>query len=314
MSMLGMCMFLGLLSSCSETERLKVGVIQTSHNETLDDTRLGLMDELRSAGFTPGVVVDLMWESASGNPALATQIAQKFMTRQCDVIVTIGTLASQMASQAMKDSKTPMIYAAVTDPKGAHLSGNLSGVSNFVDPHVHFESFKRILPGLKKMGVIHNLNEQNSVTLMTLMTQAGKDLGIEIVFANVRQASDVYNASLNLIKQGVDALFVNNDNLVLEAFDSVAKASLENKIPAFVSDTNSVKRGALAAMGPNQHRIGLQAGKMVTELLKLPKNQRDASKIKPEVAQTILLFLNQEVMDRLGIIISDSVLRDATFV
>lgn len=310
------CIIGGLsLVACSKKERMKVGVVQTSNHEALDATRFGIMDELRSNNLTPEQDIDFKWESASGNPALATQIAQKFVGNQYDVIVGIGTMASQAALQAaLQASGTPVVYASVTDPKGAKLNqGNVTGVSNYVEPDLQFKMFKRILPRMRRIGVIHNPGEQNSTALVQPMIHAGKDIGVEVVFASAPKTSDVYSAAMSLVGK-VDALFVNNDNVGLAAFDSVLKVSREHKIPAFVSETSLVKKGAIAALGPNQHRVGIQAGRMIAELLGKEKDKRDASKIPPERVETPLLFLNQAAAVELNIAISDSVLRDATFV
>lgn len=307
---------LSLFTACSEKNHLKVGVIQTSDHEALNATRFGLMDELRSQGLTPEQDVTFKWESAQGNPGTAAQIAQKFIGNEYDVLVSIGTMASQATLQAASQvgnqgAKIPVIYASVTDPKSAKLEGNISGVSNFVEPHLQLEAFKKIMPNLKRIGIIYSAGEQNSVALIEHEEKAAKELGIEIFFANAAKTSDVYTAAMSLVGR-VDALFVNNDNIGLAAFDAVLKVSKENKIPAFVSDTDLVKKGALAALGPSQHRIGLKAGKMVVHLLKLPKGKRDAGAISAEGSDLPLLFVNQHVAQELGMKIPDSTLREAT--
>ena len=298
------------MTACSEKDKPKIGVIQTSDHDALNATRFGLMDELRSQGLIPDQDVQFKWESAQGNPATAAQIAQKFLGNNYDILVSIGTMASQATLQAAKGSSIPVIYASVTDPKGAKLEGNISGVSNFVDPKVQLQAFKRILPNLKKIGVIYSSGEQNSVSLMELTKAAAKELDIDVVFANATKTSDVYSAAMSLVGK-VDALFVNNDNVALAAFDSVIKVSHEQKIPAFVSDTDLVQKGAIAAIGPSQHRIGLKAGKMVVQLLNTPKDQRNAGTIQPEGHENPLLFVNEQAAKALGITISDTLLREA---
>ncbi|MBX9977231.1 MAG: ABC transporter substrate-binding protein, partial [Alphaproteobacteria bacterium] len=230
-----------LFTACSETSKPKVGVIQTSDHEALDATRLGVMDDLRSKGLIPDQDIIFKWESAQGNPATASQIAQKFIGQKYDVIVTIGTLASQSTLQAVKGSSIPVIYASVTDPKNAKLTGNISGVSNFIEPKIQFETFQKILPHLKKIGVIYSPGEQNSVVLNELMEKVGKELGLEVVFAPASKTSDVYAAAMSLVGKA-DALFVNNDNVALAAFDAVLKVGKENKVPVFVSDTDLVAK------------------------------------------------------------------------
>lgn len=303
--------FLSLtLLGCNKSSEKKVGVIQAVDHEALNATRFGIMDGLRQHDLIPGRNIEFQWESAQGNPALASQIAQKFVGNKYDVIVAIGTTPAQAALQAAQGSNIPIVYASVTDPKGAKLQGNITGVSNFIDPETQLKAFKQMLPPLKKIGVIKSSGEQNSEALVEPTKQAAQKLGMEVVFVNAPKSSDVYTAAISL-KDKVDALFVNNDNTALSAFDSVVKAAKEMKIPAFVSDTDLVSKGALAALGPNQHRIGVMAGEMVVTLLGQDAKQRDASKIDPLQAPQPHLHLNLTVAQELELTISDTVIREA---
>src|SRR3546814_20735779 len=60
------------------------------------------------------------------------------------------------------------------------------------------------------------------------------------------------------------------------------------KIPLIASDTDSVKRGAIAALGVNYHDLGLQTGKMVIKILKGQKPGELAS----ETSDKLELFDN----------------------
>lgn len=297
------------LSSCNTKTHKSVGVIQTSDHKALDETRSGVVDELKAQGYIPGKNLVFKWESAQGNPSTATQIAQKFIGNKYDVLVTIGTLASQATLQAVKETKIPIVYASVTDPKGAKLEGNITGVSNFIEPDIQFKAFKEILPNIKVIGVIYSPGEANSVSLNQKMEAVSSKFGIRLIFSPASKTSDVLGATVNLIGK-VNALFVNNDNVALAAFDGIIKVGSEHKVPVFVSDTDMVEKGALAAIGPSQHRVGLKTGKMVASLLK--ENAPDASKIQNETIDQHLFFLNIKVANALGIKLSDSVVKLAS--
>ncbi len=298
------------LFGCNKTHEKKVGVIQAIDHEALNTTRLGIVEGLRQHDLVPGINIEFKWESSQGNPALASQIAQKFIGNEYDVIVAIGTAPAQASLQAANGSGVPIVYASVTDPKGAKLQGNITGVSNFIDPETQLKEFKKILPTLKKVGVIYNPGEQNSESLVEPTKEAGKNLGLEVFFVSAPKTSDVYAAAISL-KGKVDAIFINNDNTVLSAFDAVVKASKEMKIPAFVSDTDLVGKGALAAIGPNQHRIGIMAGEMVVQLLNEDKGKRDAGKIEQQKAPTPHLHLNLTIAEEMGVKVPDTVVREA---
>jgi putative ABC transport system substrate-binding protein len=253
---------------------LKISILQTIEHPALDATRKGLLEELPKLGYSDPIVD---YQSAQGNAALAVQIAQKFISNSPDIIVAIGTKAAQAAMTATKESKIPVVFASVTDPLAAKLvtsldtpTGNITGVSNFVAPEPQFKFFKKRLPSLKKLGIVYDPGEPNSVALNTMMDKAAKELGLELVYAIAAKTSDVFAASQSLCGK-VDAIFVNNDNTALSAFKSVVKAAQSCGIPAFVSDVDIVDQGALAALGPDQLDLGRQVARIVDKILKNPK-------------------------------------------
>ena len=93
----------------------------------------------------------------------------------------------------------------------------------------------------------------------------------------------------------VDALFVNNDNTALAAFETIVQAGLQQGIPAFVSDTDMLDRGALAALGPNQYDIGIQTGNQVARLLR----GEEVRSIAVEFPENIELHLNMDIAQKL---------------
>lgn len=295
-------------SSSSKPTLPIVGVIQVIEHPALDQTRKGIFDELEAQGFKDKQKINWCYESAQGNPALATQIAQKFIGQKASVIIAIPTTVSQAALQAIKQSgnNIPLVFASVTNPVAAKLlesdkkpEKGVTGVSNYVSVKKQFDYFKKLLPNMTRIGIVYNPGEANSVTLNEEMIKAGKDIGIEIVFATASRTSDVSTATQSLLDK-VDAIFINNDNTALASFDSVvATAKLQN-IPVFVSDIDCLSKGALAALGADQYALGRQVGKMVAKILKNPET---ASSTVMEYPTTIKGEINEKVAAELKIVL-----------
>ena len=66
----------------------------------------------------------------------------------------------------------------------------------------------------------------------------------------------------------VDVIYTNTDNNVVSAYESLVKVGNDAKIPLVASDTDSVKRGGIAALGINYRDLGVQTGKVVVRILK----------------------------------------------
>lgn len=289
-----------------------VGVIQVIEHPALDQTRKGIFDELEAQGLKNVQNINWNYQSAQGNPALATQIAQKFIGDNAAVIVTIGTTTSQAALQAVQQSghDTPLVFASVTNPISAKLitsdkkpEKGITGVSNYVSSSKQFTYFKQLLPNLKRLGVVYNPGEANSVALNEEMIKAGKEHNIEIVFATASRTGDVSAATQSLLNK-VDAIFINNDNTALASFDSiVAVAKLQN-IPVLVSDLDCLSKGALAALGADQYALGRQTGKIVANILKNPDS---ASSTLMEYPNVVRGEGNEKVAAELKIVLTSNV-------
>jgi len=269
--------FLLFSFASAQSTPTKIAILQIVEHPALNQTRKGLVEELERLGYQDGKNLTLEYQSAQGSPALATQIAQKFVSEHPDLIVAIATPAAQAALAATKDKTIPIVFTSVTDPLRAKLvknlkipDGHVTGVSNFVNPKPQFEFFKKLVPTLKTIGIVYNPGEDNSAVLNSLMEKEGAALGLKIVLASATKTGDVLAASRSLCGK-VDAVFINNDNTALSAFKSVVKAANECGIPAFVSDLDIVDQGARAALGPNQFELGRQTARMVDFILKHPK-------------------------------------------
>lgn len=281
----------------------KVYISKIVDHPALNETLRGIVDELEKSGFTKDKNIDLKVESAQGKASLAAQIASKFMSKKPDVVVGIGTVSAQSLAKYAKEEKVKLIFSSITDPVSAGLSftkaenyKNITGVSNFIDLDPQIEMFKQIKPSIKRLGFLYNPGEMNSVLLLQLLQKKAHEFDVTIVPQSASNSAEVYQASVKLALNS-DAIFVSNDNTALSSLPSVAKACNEAKIPLFVSDTDIVEQGALAALGPSQYEVGLQTGKMIADIL----NGKDINTIPVEYPLKTEIYLNLDAANLLQI-------------
>jgi putative tryptophan/tyrosine transport system substrate-binding protein len=105
----------------------------------------------------------------------------------------------------------------------------------------------------------------------------------------------------------VDAIFISQDGPALSAFRTIVQAANARQIPVYVSDTDCVEQGALAALGPNQYQVGLQTGAMVARVLQ----GEDICAQEVEFPKTTELFVNEDAAKICGIILPRETLAKA---
>lgn len=290
-----------------------VAITQIAPHPSLDAIRKGVMDVLKENNISES---EIIFQNAQGSISTAAQISQKFASLSPEVIVPITTPSSQSAYAAAKARDIPVVFVAVSDPVAAKLSTNLEkgreGITGVYDQAPVKEQanlIKEIL-GNKghplTVGILYNPGEANSVSTIERMSEIFKKLNILVLKVAASATTEVSTATKSLIGK-VDAIYIPDDNTLISALDAVLKVSQEHKIPVFSSDPESVERGCLATIAPNQYEIGRQAGKMVVFVLK----GTNVEKIPLEKASILTLVLNQETARHLGITFPEHILTKA---
>lgn len=300
--------------SFANNEIKTVFISQVVDHPALNATTKGIIDALEKAGYKNKSNIDIKIESAQGNSVLAAQIASKFVSSNPDIVVGVGTMSAQSFAKYSSLGKTKLIFSSVTDPIGAGLAKsnqerlvNTTGVSNFTDLEPQLELFKQLQPKLKYLGVLYNPGEVNSVSIIKKLEEVSSKFGISIIKQIVTKTADVPQATVKLAGS-VEAIFITNDNTALSSLQSIIKAADKVKIPVYVSDTDAVSQGALAAFGPSQYDIGLQTGKMIAKILQ----GTSINSLPIELPNKNDLYLNLNKAKKLGIVVSQDLQAQAS--
>lgn len=302
------------IPAISNQEIKKVFISQIAQHPALDATTKGIIKALEQEGFKQNVNLDLKLEYAQGSITLASQIASKFVSQNPDIVVAVPTTIAQTFTKYAIEDKIKLIFSSVTDPLEAKLiqsiekpGNNTSGVSNFVDLEPQLVLFKRIQPNLKRLGIIYNPGEANSISIIKKLKELSSKFDIEIITKTASKTSEIGQSTTNLINK-VDAIFISNDNTALAALQNIILIANKAKIPVYVSDTDAVELGCLAALGPNQYEVGIQTGKMIARILR----GENINTTPVEFPDKTELYINLDAAKNCGISIPDSLITKAS--
>jgi putative ABC transport system substrate-binding protein len=190
---------------------------------------------------------------------------------------------------------------------GMEASGtNVTGVSDALSLEKQIDLIKKVVPEAKKVGMVYNPGEANSVVVVKRLRELLPQSGMSLVEATAARTVDVGAAARSLVGK-VDVIYTNTDNNVVSAYESLVKVGNSAKIPLVASDTDSVKRGAIAALGVNYRDLGVQTGKLVVRILKGEKPGAIAS----ETSSKLELYVNTGAAARQGVTLSDALIKSA---
>lgn len=287
-----------------------VGITAIVDHPALNEVRKGVQDELKAEGFGPGKL-RIEYQSAQGNTATAGQIARKFVGEPVDVIVAIATPSAQAAAAATRT--IPVVFSAVTDPVAARLTsgwtatgGNITGASDKLPLGPQVDLLLKVKPGARRVGMVYSPGEVNSVVVAKELKGLLAKRGMTLVEAPAARSVDVAQAAKSLVGK-VDVIYTTTDNNVVANYESMVRVAADARIPLVAADTDSVGRGAVAALGTNYYNLGRQTGKIVARIL---HGQKPGS-IAPEVAAGVSLAVNPAAAEKQGAPLSKALLKEA---
>ncbi|WP_303230030.1 ABC transporter substrate-binding protein [Comamonas kerstersii] len=299
------------LTGTAVAQEKSVAVTAIVEHPALDAVRDGVQAALKEAGYESGKNLKWQYQSAQGNTGTAAQIARKFVGDKPDAIVAIATPSAQAVVAATKT--VPVVFSAVTDPVAAKLvpsweaSGtNVTGVSDLLALDKQMDLVKQVVPDAKRVGMVYNPGEANSVVVVKELQKLLPAMSMTLVEAAAPRSVDVSSAARSLVGK-VDVIYTSTDNNVVSAYEALVKVGQDAKIPLVASDTDSVKRGAVAAYGINYRDLGEQTGRVVARIL---KGEAPGS-IKPEVSTKLELFVNPAAAQKQGIELSEALIKSA---
>lgn len=293
-----------------------IALTQIIEHPALDQEREGFLQALKEAGYVEGKNLEFIYQSAQGSISTATQIASQFVSRHPDVAVAISTPSAQALKTPLEKAGIPLVFSAVTDPKGAKIVSDLekrselvTGVSDKLPMASLLNLIQKILPHAKRVGVVYNPGELNSLEILKELESEAAKRDLTIVPASAARTSEVAAAVLGLVGK-IDALFVPNDNTAGAAIDSILSVTNTHKIPAFATDVGGVAHGCVAGYVYDRRDLGKKAGQLVLEVL----SGKKAGDIPVAQDHPLKLQVNKLAASKIGLEIPADILKDAEIV
>jgi putative ABC transport system substrate-binding protein len=277
----------------------KIGISQFAVHPSLDAATKGFKQALKDKG----VQVKYQVQNAEADMNNTQTIAKNFVGNKVDLIFANATPSAVAALNATKD--IPIVFTSVTDPVGAGLvksfdqpGNNITGTTdNHPDATKKTIGFITDQVKAKKVGIIYNSGEQNSVVQVKNVKQLLEKKDAKLVEVSVSTSAEVKQAAESLVGR-VDAIYIPTDNTVVSALDSVISVANSKKIPLFVGELDSMKKGAAAASGFNYYDIGYQSGVMAADIL---TGKKKPSEIPVELPKTLKLVINTKAAEAQGL-------------
>jgi putative tryptophan/tyrosine transport system substrate-binding protein len=288
--------------SCAKPDTTKptVGYLLMFEDATLDRARQGFLDALKDAGYEDGKTVTIIYRNAQGDVNVMSQALDYFIAQKVSLIATNPTVPTIAAIQ--KTSTIPVCMMVAPRPdigKFALEDGtypkNLCGTYEtlaYIDTSLAL--IKQLFPNAKRVGVLFNSSEPNSVNAMQRLKGASRVLNLDIISASVSATNETQQVALSMVENNIDVFFAQPDNILFSSFETIYAAMSAKKIPIVSSEAGLVSRGAFAAYGADMYAWGKQAGAQAARILKGETN------VAPDEVRLRVRIYNDQTRTALG--------------
>ena len=294
----------------AEGQSYSIGILQLVQHPALDAATEGFQQAFKDAG------VEVEWDvqNANGEQATAVTIAQNFASSDLDMVLAVATPAAQASAQAMTD--VPVLFTAVTDAVEAELvdsneepGGNVTGTSDAAPIGDQLDLLAEIVPDAKKIGIVYSSGEVNSEVQVKAAKEAASERGMEIVETTVTTANDIAQAAETL--GDVDAIYVPTDNTVVSGIASLIQVAEAKQIPVIGAESGTVEGGAVATLGIDYTKLGIQTGEMA---LKILQDGGEPARAPVEFSKEFTYVVNEGAAERMGVTVPNEILEQAELV
>jgi putative tryptophan/tyrosine transport system substrate-binding protein len=273
-----------------------------------------LAQGLRALGYLEERTIVLEHRYAEGNTDLLPGLAADLVRLKVDVIVTVGTQATQAAKNATET--IPIVFTRVADPVPLGLvaslaqpSGNLTGVSLIaIDLATKWlELLTEAMPGVRRVGVFWDPTFPPAALQLREIEWAARELHLELHPVEVRTVEECETAVRAVVGQGAQALLVVPARLFTEQRHRLAALAVTHRLPTMLSRREHVEAGGLMAYGTHYAATYRRAATYVDKILKGAK----PADLPVEQPLRFELIINLKTATALGLTIPASLLFQA---
>ena len=269
--MLTVMLILSLFAGCGGTADdgvITVAIVQQLDHASLDEIRHAIEAELEKTAADKGLTIEYKYFNGQNDSTILNQIGSQVVADQYDIIIPIATTAAQCMVTAAEGTDIPIVYAAISDPAGAGLTGlpNVTGVSDALNTPFILDMMFAADPDIECVGLLYSLSEPNSATPIKEAKEYLEAKGIPYIEKTGHLVDEVTTAAAALVGR-CDAVFTPTDNAVMNVAPNVAETLRNAGIAHYTGADSFVQAGSFATCGVNYTELGTYAAQMAMDVL-----------------------------------------------
>lgn len=247
----------------------RIAIVQQLDHASLDEIRTAVEAELDAVAASEGISIEYEEFNGQNDTTMLNQIGTQVVSDGYDAVIPIATLAAQCMANACADAEIPVIYAAISDPEAADLTGldYVTGTSDALNTAFILDMMLAIDPDIQTVGLLYSNSEANSTAPIAQAKAILDEKGIAYVEGTGNTNDEIMSAAANMVGKA-DAVFTPTDNVVMAAAAAVSETLTEGDIPFYTGADSFVTAGAFTTCGVNYTELGTYTADLAVDILK----------------------------------------------
>lgn len=288
--------------SCRETgvksAARRIAVFKIVQHPAIDAMERGFREAMEHDGALGPV--EIVSFNANGRDADIASYADLIAAGEYDLAFVLGTPCALKLKD--RTSSLPIIVGGATDPVGTGLvasnaapGGNITGTTDLPPFEKHLRYLRAIAPNARRVGVVFNQTEANSMLAVRKLEDAARAQGMTVRRIPVSTGSDVPTA-VAAARPSIDVLCLPTDNTVQSNIEPIVTAAEALGLPTFNCDRDSVIKGVTFSVAVDYYDLGVLSARIGRDVIL--KKAVPASTPIAEI-ENPHIFVNERAFQRL---------------
>ena len=237
-----------------------------------------------------GIDANLVIRNANRDKSKLPGFVEEARSLHADLVITWGTSVTRGIAGTLSDrgdsrfiNDTPLVFMVVADPIGSKIiesyektgRDNVTGTRNRVPESVNIMTIRSYYPAFKRLGILYNTNENNSVVKVKEVAALAKKMNFELVALELElgedgkpRAESIPVRMADLRAAGVDFIYLGSSSFLDVHRDIFTKSAVDHGMPVLSPYERLVRDShALMSIAARYQDVGALAGRQAKSIL-----------------------------------------------
>ena len=232
-------------------------------------------ERLREIGYVEEQNFTIEYRFSEGKVDRLQDLAAELVRLNCDVIVTSGTEAAEVAKKVIKTIPVVMAFGGDAERRGiiaslAHPGGNITGLTsiNTELSGKRLELLKEIIPKLSQVGYLWSPTNPDTDYAMKETETVARSLRLGIQSLEVKGPDDIERAFQAATKKRAQALMLGGGGFLSSHQKRIVELAAKNRLPGVYPNVRYVEAGGLMTYSEDRSEMLRRAAEIVDKILK----------------------------------------------